>query len=257
LQVSSNKEVVGAQNLKGAVKEVSIRTFIGDAVRSVLGRRLYLRLRAGSLPEHSYLRRVRGVIHIGANEGQERDLYAALGMNVIWIEPIPEVFRVLKHNISEFPKQRAFNYLVMDENGKEYEFHISNHAGASSSILDFSKLREMWPDITYTNTVKVTGFTLRRILELEHLDLGGFDALVLDTQGSEHKILLGATDLLANFKFIKVEVPDFESYKGCCKIDELSSFMFTNGFHEQARFPFMSVPNVGTYFDVLYKQVDR
>lgn len=236
---------------------MSLRTLIGDAIRSVLGKRLYLRLRAGTLPEHSYLRKARGVIHIGANEGQERDLYAALGLNVLWIEPIPEVFRVLQQNISEFPKQRALNYLVMDEDGREYEFHISNGAGASSSILDFSKVREMWPQVAVATTVKLMGVTLKRILGLEHVNLGEFDALVLDTQGSEHKILLGASDLLLNFKFIKVEVPDFESYKGCCKIGELSSFMLAQGFREEARFPFMHVPNVGTYFDVLYKRVGR
>jgi hypothetical protein len=75
---------------------VSVRKFIGDGLRSVIGKQLYIRLRMGAQAEHSYLRKVRGVIHVGANEGQERDLYAAFGLNVIWIEPIPEVFQVLR-----------------------------------------------------------------------------------------------------------------------------------------------------------------
>jgi FkbM family methyltransferase len=207
--------------------------------------------------EHSYLRKVQGIIHVGANEGQERDLYAAFDLKVIWIEPIPEVFQVLKNNISKFPKQRALNYLVMDDDGKDYQFHIANNAGASSSILDFSKHRKMWPQIAYTSTVTLTGVTLKRVLEVEHIDIRHFDALVLDTQGSEHRILSGATELLANFRFIKVEVPDFESYKGCYQIDELSSFMLSNGFREHIRLPFMHVPEVGTYFDVIYKRVRR
>jgi FkbM family methyltransferase len=208
----------------------------------------------GGQAEHSYLRKVRGIIHVGANEGQERDLYAAFGLNVIWIEPIREVFQVLRDNISELQTQRALNYLVTDEDGKEYEFHIANNGGSSSSILDLSQHKEMWPGITYTSTVTLKGITLTRIFEVEHLDIGQFDALVLDTQGSEYNILMGATELLANFEFIKVEVPDFDSYKGCCQIGQLSEFMLSQGFREHIRVPFMHVPEVGTYFDVIYKR---
>ena len=233
---------------------MSVRKFIGDGLRSVIGKQLYIRLRMGAQAEHSYLRKVRGVIHVGANEGQERDLYAAFGLNVIWIEPIREVFQVLRDNISELQTQRALNYLVTDEDGKEYEFHIANNGGSSSSILDLSKHKEMWPGITYTSTVTLRGVTLTRICEIEHLDISQFDALVLDTQGSEYKILMGATKLLANFKFIKVEVPDFDSYKGCCQIGRLSEFMLSQGFREHIRLPFMHVPEVGTYFDVVYKR---
>src|SRR5215472_4628952 len=39
----------------------------------------------------SFLRGVSGVIHVGANTGQERELYEKFGLHVVWIEPIPEV----------------------------------------------------------------------------------------------------------------------------------------------------------------------
>ena len=58
----------------------------------------------------------------------------------------------------------------------------------------------MSPGITYTSTVTLRGITLTRNFEVEHLDIGQFDALVLDKQGAEYKILVGATKLLANFK---------------------------------------------------------
>ena len=66
---------------------------------------------------------------------------------------------------------------------------------------------------------------------------------------------MGAANLLPNFKFVKIEVPNFESYIGCCQIGELSAFMLSNGFHEYGRVPFMHIPKVGTYFDVIYKRV--
>ena len=36
-----------------------------------------------------FLADARGVIHVGANVGQERDLYAAYRLPVVWIEPTP------------------------------------------------------------------------------------------------------------------------------------------------------------------------
>jgi len=234
---------------------MSVRKFVREGIERLIGKRLYLRLRIGMQEDNSYLRRTRGVIHIGANDGQERDLYAAFGLNVIWVEPIPEIFESLKQNISKFPEQRAFNCLVMGEDGQKYEFHIANNAGASSSVLDFSKHKEMWPEITYTNTITIQGITLGTLLETENIDIRRYDVLVLDTQGSEHNILVGAGNLLANFKFVKVEVPDFESYKGCCQIGELSEFMLSHGFREFRRLPFMHVSRVGTYFDMIYTKV--
>jgi hypothetical protein len=38
-------------------------------------------------PPQAYLAKCHGVIHVGANAGQERDLYAAHGLSVVWIEP--------------------------------------------------------------------------------------------------------------------------------------------------------------------------
>jgi hypothetical protein len=90
-------------------------------------------------------------------------------------------FQVLRDNISELQTQRALNYLVTGEDGKEYECHIANSGDSSSSILDRSKHKEMSPGITYTSTVTLKGITLTRIFEVEHLDIGQFDALVLDT----------------------------------------------------------------------------
>jgi hypothetical protein len=84
-----------------------------------------------------------------------------------------------------------------------------------------------------------------------------FQALVLDTQGSELLVLKGATSVLPRFRFVKAEVPDFESYAGCCLNSELAGFMDEHGFRERRRDGFNSIPGVGTYFDVLYERVGR
>jgi FkbM family methyltransferase len=209
-------------------------------------------LRRQHFPLDSFLKRVPGVIHIGANSGQERERYAALGLNVLWVEPNPPVFEALRSNLSAFPRQRAFRYLLAAEDGAEYTLHIANNEGASSSIFEFARHREIWPEVHYTHDIQVTATTLARLIEIEKIDLRDYGALVLDTQGSELLILRGAIPVLGSFRFVKTEVADFESYAGCCQIGELRSFMRQHGFAMSRKQPFAVREGVGTYYDVLF-----
>src|SRR5579862_7247657 len=87
----------------------------------------------------AYLCKVGGVIHVGANSGQERNLYAQLELDVAWVEPNPPVFERLRANLAEFPKQRAYQYLIADQDEQEYIFHVASNGGESSSILPLAK----------------------------------------------------------------------------------------------------------------------
>ena len=62
-------------------------------------------------PEN-FFKKINGIIHVGANTGQEIPLYARYGLSVVWIEPIPEVFEILKSNLKNVPKQFAIKGLV-------------------------------------------------------------------------------------------------------------------------------------------------
>lgn len=115
---------------------MSLKMILGKLGRHLLGRELYTRLKIGKRREYRFLRHVRGIIHVGANTGQEAELYHSFGLDVIWIEPIPEVFENLRRHVSGFPKQTAFNYLVTDEDDIEYSLHIANNCGASPPMLD-------------------------------------------------------------------------------------------------------------------------
>jgi len=208
---------------------------------------------AKSKRSRHFLRKVRGVIHVGANSGQERLLYNELGLEVIWIEPVPATFERLRANLAEFPKQRAYRYLITDEDDRKYVFHISNNEAASSSILPIAKHKQMWPDVEYTDAITLTSSTLNTFVKRESVNLQKFQALILDTQGSELLILRGASKILPEMRFVKVEVPDFESYAGCCQLAQMSEFMSIAGFRERRREAFMSLQDVGTYYDVTYE----
>lgn len=201
-----------------------------------------------------FLKDVSGVVHVGANTGQERKLYHSYGLPVVWVEPIPEVFAQLNANIEPYPEQRAFQALVTDVEGREYEFHIASNNGESSSILDMKEHRDIWPGVDFTRSEMLTSVTLPGLLERERIDATEYDALIMDTQGSELMVLQGAEPILSGFRYIKTEVPDFEAYEGCCQLADLAAFMHDQGYEEIAREGFARHDAGGRYYDVTYRR---
>lgn len=201
-----------------------------------------------------FLKKVKGIIHVGANTGQEMELYAKYKLPVVWIEPIPEVFETLIENLKSVKNQQAIKGLVTDVDDKEYEFHVANNYGASSSILELDLHTDIWPDIKYEKTISLKSKTLASLLKSNNITLDKYDTLIMDTQGSELLVLQGAAQILSQFTYIKTEVSDFESYKGCCQLKDIDAFLQGYGFIEYYRHKFIEHPNGGSYFDIVYKK---
>jgi FkbM family methyltransferase len=211
------------------------------------------RLRRLFAPDpNRFLRSVRGVVHVGANVGQERELYRRYDLDVVWIEPLPDVFATLVANIAGFPRQRAIECLVTDRDDVPYEFNVANNGGESSSILALKEHRDLWPKVNFTRTITLRSSTLATLLARERIDVTHYDALVMDTQGSELLVLKGAEPVLEHFRFIKTEVPDFEAYEGCAQLVDIDGFLKARGYAELARNRFASRTGGGSYFDVVY-----
>lgn len=205
---------------------------------------------------HGFLRRVSGVVHVGANSGQERRFYERLGLHVAWVEPIPAVFEELEANLKDFPKQRAYRYLLTDRDDQLHEFHLANNAGQSSSLFELDLHRDIWPEVDYEGSIELRSHTLATLVERERIDLRLHDALVLDTQGSELLVLKGAGPLLRRFRYVQTEVADFEAYRGCCQLPELERFLRDRGFREHVRTVMAVRPQGGSYYEIVYRRRD-
>jgi FkbM family methyltransferase len=206
-------------------------------------------------PVAAFLNGARGVIHIGANKGQERYLYEKLGLNVLWIEPIPNICQRLRKNVSSFRKQIVLEALLLDRDDVDVVLHVANNGGASSSIMDFRLHSEVWPDVKFTHDVTCRSKTLSRLLRDHEVDVAKYDALVLDTQGSELMILHGASDLLSKFRIIQVEAADFEAYEGGATVSQIEHFLSEFGFVLRFKSPFAERDGGGTYFDLVFESV--
>ena len=236
-------------------------TSLAEKIRTygVLGatRKVYTKLARTMFPipdPYSFLKNVTGVIHVGANLGQERELYAKYGLSVLWIEPLPDIFLQLCANIKSFPNQTSVNYLITDKDDEEYEFHIANNEGASSSIFELAQHREIWPDIHYTSSITLKSITLDSLIKNIGLNINSYQALVMDAQGSELLVLRGAAKSLGYFKFIRTEAADFESYVHCARVEELTSYLGQFRFRLIRSDKFAEAPNAGQYFDLVYQK---
>lgn len=201
----------------------------------------------------AFLRRVSGVIHIGANTGQERELYAKRKLDVLWIEPVPAVFEQLKGNLEGFPRQKACRYLVTDKDDEPYEFHIASNRGESSSIFDIGRVRDTFPQVYYESTITLKSITFSSLVKKENIDTNKFDALVMDTEGAELLVLKGAAPYINRFKYIKTEAADFESRVGSCTVKDIEEFLGPCGFRECSRHEFASHPSGGKWYNIVYK----
>jgi FkbM family methyltransferase len=200
------------------------------------------------------LRRSRGVIHVGANLGQERQLYDKLGLRVLWIEPIPDVYEELVRNLVDFPNQRAINALITDQNGQNVVFHLSNNGGQSSSIFDIHLHKDIWPDVQFVSDLQLTSITLDTVLQNNNISGLDYGALIIDTQGSELLVLGGAERLLTTIDYIQTEAADFDSYRGCAVADEIVTFLSERGFKLFGKQQFASRPGGGAYFELMFKR---
>ncbi len=203
---------------------------------------------------HAFLRKVAGVIHVGANDGDERFMYQHYDLDVIWIEPIPEVFEQLEKNLENFPRQKAYKYLVTDEDAREYNFNIANNNGQSSSILDLDLHKDIWSDIHFERTITLNGIKLKSLVEAENIEMKKYDALIMDTQGTELLVLKGAENILDKFQYIKTEAADFEVYKDCCQVTDLEKFLAKHDFKEKIRTKFATREDGGSCYDIVYQK---
>lgn len=201
-----------------------------------------------------FLKKISGVIHIGANIGHEINLYDQFSLKVFWVEPIPKIFNVLENNIAPFPLQKAVKNLLSDVDGQDIEFKIANNDGCSSSMLDIAQHADIWPEVHFTESIKLKTLTLNTLVKQQKLEMNDYQALVMDTQGTELLVLKGASEVLRNFKYIKTEAPDFEAYAGCCLVNDLTAFLDGQGFKELSRAKFAERAKGGTYYDVIYER---
>ncbi len=180
----------------------------------------------------------KGILHIGANVGEEAPVYLELGYpNQLWIEANPNIYHKLVTNISSNPHAHALNYCVSDKRERVI-FNISNNASQSSSILELGTHKQMHPDVRYVDSLEMEAFPMDEILMANHYRNPStgqyegidYDFLNIDLQGAELKALKGMGKFMDQIKWIYLEVNFDHVYEGCALLPEIDEYLGALGF---------------------------
>ncbi|MCJ2134422.1 FkbM family methyltransferase [Methylobacterium sp. J-026] len=168
---------------------------------------------------------VESILHVGANEGQERNDYEASGASpCLYVEPVDSAFAILEANLASMPFHRPIRAVCAERAGDEVLFNVASNGGQSSSLLALGAHAEHHPHIVYTGAQRMVTTTVDRIVA-EHSPDRVPNLLVIDAQGSDLRVLQGATRTLTALDGVYIEVSETPLYEGGCTLDEVTAFL--------------------------------
>lgn len=169
-----------------------------------------------------------GVLHVGANTGQEAEFYYNAGVKeVIWVECHVPTFEKLQENVKDIPGTICINACVSDRYSETY-FNIANNDSQSSSLLELAHHKNIHPEVSFIDKILVKTHRLDELLK--DFKFGGSWFLNIDLQGADLLAMKGMGDLLYHFKWINTEVNNTEVYEGCHLVGDIDDYLIQYGF---------------------------
>lgn len=174
---------------------------------------------------------VKGILHIGAHKCEELETYLkyVITDKILWIEAIESL---IKQNLEKNPDLKIIKAVVSDEDGKNVEFKITNLTNCSS-ILDLKYHKEIHPDVKVVETISTQTKTIQTLYKENNINPLEYNTLVMDIQGAELSALKGMGSILDNINIIYIEVNEKELYEGCCKLEDLDTFLLNLEFERK------------------------
>lgn len=185
-----------------------------------------------------------GVIHAGANDGEEIYNYLRFGIDyILGFEPLPAAWQLCRDNIKKWqaelgitPKFIACYPIALDNFNGHAELNITAGDGKGSSLLrpnlEHPEVKKNWQDgqdmIVDKKEVRVD--RLDSLVKNNPIDWDQFDTLVLDTQGNEMEILEGMGDYLKQFKYLCIELSMTPAYEGEITGPTVAAWLKERGF---------------------------
>ena len=191
---------------------------------------------------------IRGILHIGAHNCEERNDYNNEGIddaNIFWVEG-------MKHKVDLMKEQGVphIYHALVAETEHDTEFYITNN-GQSSSILPLDTHAIQYPMIKVIETQTARTTTLKALIEKEQIPMKRCNFWNLDIQGTELYALKGAAEYLNYADYLYLEVNMEHLYKDCPLFPEVDGFLQEQGFIRMA----MSVVRQG-WGDAFYIRVN-
>jgi FkbM family methyltransferase len=179
---------------------------------------------------------VRGLVHVGAHEGEELPAYRQIGdFPIALIEAHPGVHDRLAAIVAGQVNVTTVHAAVSDREGPvTLHVNINDHC---NSLLPIGTLSRLLPDMIECATVDVPGRTLDGLFaewRAGGAAIADANVLVSDIQGAELMALRGGQSTLPQFDAVVLEVSFDELYAGCAQVEDIDRFMSGAGFSRVA-----------------------
>jgi FkbM family methyltransferase len=178
----------------------------------------------------------RGIIHVGADIGQEVPQYLEYGFkNIVLIEANPKSFKILEAKFGHCENIILLNYAVCDRNGAvDFHIHTSRSGNAEpASVLPMKRFSEIVKTLHTPETIRVPGITLDSLVASHGIRMTEYNVVNIDIQGAELLALRGATKVIAALDAIISEVNLIEMYENGALEDEIVAFLGGQGFEKR------------------------
>jgi FkbM family methyltransferase len=177
--------------------------------------------------------RPRGVIHVGAHEGQEVESYLACGFRkILLIEANPEIAAGLRARFHGRPEVAVHAFAAADVDA-ELTLHVHTSRSGSvepASLLELKDFKKYVTTLHTPRTVQVRGRRLDSFVAEEGIALADYNLLTVDVQGAELKVFAGARGVLAAMHGVLSEVNVIEMYDGGAVEPQIVEFLARAGF---------------------------
>ena len=191
---------------------------------------------------NKYNSNINGLIHVGANTGQDVPKYLKLeNIEIFLFEPQIEAFRKLS-KFNSYPNVYLFNYGLGNENKKVSLHKADIKSGVSSSILKPKLHLEIFPEYKFD---EVEIIEIKKFSTIENI---AANFLVLDVQGYELEVLKGFDKKINEIDYIFSEVSLIELYEGNTLIKDLDKFLFEKNFIRVKTFLYSNIPHGDAFY---------
>jgi 2-O-methyltransferase len=164
--------------------------------------------------------------HVGGDSIEMCRMYR--GSTVHAFEPVPSIFKFLKHNTRKYNRIHCHTIALGNQNGEQNMYVSSGASDGSSSLLKPKDHLEDHPDVFFNETITVTTKTLDTWADEQGIKK--IDLLWLDMQGFELEVLKASHIILPTVKVIHMEVSTKPSYENVPLYEEVREWMQSKGF---------------------------
>lgn len=175
---------------------------------------------------------IKTIFYVGAHIGE-----TALSLNEAFpgrefylFEPVPQSFNILAEKTKQYENMQCFNIAVGSK--EEYGDMFVDEFSPASSLLPYKAIAlQEYPFLGKQHSVKVHVKPLDTLMN--ELNIGNVDLLLMDVQGYENEVLMGAQEKLQSCKVIISEMSLQALYHGSSIFDSIYQTLVHKGFQLQ------------------------